>query len=75
MHYKIINITAAAVLLGAVPVLAQRTRTGDFNYSSSDCPGNQVLTQEDSKEYCCPGTIFGEDNERFCCVGATVSLS
>lgn len=74
MLYKTNNIAAAAVLLGAVPALAQTTISGDFDFSNSDCPGNQLLTQQDGKQYCCPGTVFGEDEEQFCCVGATVSV-
>lgn len=53
-------------------VSAQSTITGGLNDSNSDCPNNQVLTQQDGKSYCCPGTIFGEGNDRFCCVGAKV---
>lgn len=74
MLYRTNNIAAAAVLLGAVPALTQTTISGDFNFSNNDCPGNQLLTQQDGKQYCCPGTVFGEDEEQFCCVGATVSV-
>ena len=71
MFYSRQTILAAAIC--AVPTaLAQQTITGSLNNSNSDCPNNQVLTQQDGKSYCCPGTIFGEGDERFCCVGAKV---